>query len=527
MMQLQPGSIFATLVALQMLFGSACSRDEPTSVTVEESVPVTYRISTQAEFDALRSRVFNGADQILFERGRTFEGALSLKRSQLGDGKTITVRDFGSQDEPRPLIRADADGMGTIDIRDSGGWTIENLELINQSPVRSLRHGIFVGASDSGTHRNFIIRNCLVHNVTGEFKNFNNGGIIFRVTGDTVPTNFDGVLIENNEIRDISGVGIRTKSTWEADPDDPRGVAKPIGRHAHLNVVVRGNRISNVTRNAIVVGSADAPLLEYNVMGPDIATETTGNTLYTYATDDALVQYNEAFGNHGPAEDKDRGAFDADYNSRNTEFRYNYSHDNNFAFAIMRKYGQGIYFHHNISVNERYGFVHYGFYDDHAISDVVVSNNTFYSTHPEMMMFMNFGPKREPIDTTFVDNIFVFAGQGSSWGSPPSAERGNVFENNLVIGLEDPEYIEPAEDPLFVAAGDAGTEIDMRNPQRLAGFKLCHGSAAIGAGRSDDNDARDDFWDEDISSVNIGAYGGTGVDCNSMPAQPEDRGDSE
>mgnify|MGYP001816687746 CR=1 FL=1 len=339
------------------------------------------------------------------------------------------------------MINADVDGMGAIDIRDSGGWIIENLELSNYSETRSERHGIYVTATDSGAHGNFVIRNCLIRDVSGIYNDFNNGGIVFRVTGNSVPTWFDGVLIEDNEIRNISGVGIRTKSTWEADPDDPRGVARPIGRYAHLDVVVRGNRVSNVTRNGIVVGSADAPLIEYNVVGPQIATETTGNSIYNYATDDAIIQYNEAFGNHGPAADKDRGAFDADYNSRNTVFRYNYSHDNNFAFAIMRKYGQGIYFHHNISINDRYGFIHYGFYDYHAISDVVVSNNTFYSTHPDMMMFMNFGPRREPIDTTFVDNIFVFAGEGASWGSEPTTDRGNVFENNLVVGLDDQRYV--------------------------------------------------------------------------------------
>ncbi len=500
----------AVLLILAAVYAGSCSdSDEPKS----PPAAITYKISTQSDFNSLEQLVFNGSDQILFERGGNFEGALSLKRSQLRSDSVIRVADFGSSEAPRPVIRADADGMGTIDIRDSGGWVIENLELINQSAIRSERHGVFVTASDSGTHKNFVIRNCLIHDVTGVHDYYNNGGIVFRVQGSEVPTKFDGVLIENNEIRDISGVGIRTKSTWEADPDDPRDVGKPIGRHAHLNVVVRGNRVSNVTRNAIVVGSADAPLLEYNVMGPNIATETTGNTLYTYATDSALVQYNEAFGNHGPAEDKDRGGFDADYNSRNTEFRYNYSHDNNFAFAIMRKYGDGIYIHHNISVNERYGFIHYGFYDEHAINDVVVSNNTFYSTSPDMQMFMNFGPPREPIDTSFIDNVFVFAAGGASWGSKPSTERGNIFENNIVIGLEDPNYIKLTADPLFVAPGTGGTEIDMSDPGRLSGYSLCRGSPAIGTGKEGDNTAPADFWGDEIKSVNIGAYGGDGVDC--------------
>jgi hypothetical protein len=321
-------------------------------------------------------------------------------------------------------------------------------------------------------------------------------------------------LIENNEIRNISGVGIRTKSTWESGPEDPRGLSKLLGRHAHLNVVVRGNRVSDITRNAIIVASADGPLLEYNVMGPNIATETTGNTLYTYATDNALVQYNEAFGNHGPATAIDHGAFDADYGSRDTEFRYNYSHDNNFAFAIMRKYLNGTRIHHNISVNERYGFIHYGFGDAHAITDLVISNNTFYSTSPDMRFFMNFSGQREAIDTTLVDNIFIFAGKDASWGSVPAKERGMVFENNIVIGLKDPDYISLTMDPLLFAPGPGGTEIDMTDPERLKGYSLCHGSPAIGTGREGNNAARDDFWDNKINSVNIGAYGGRGVDCN-------------
>ena len=492
-------------ILLAALSSSVCLGSDPGTQT--------YKIGTQAEFDALESMVFNGGDSILFERGRSFLGALSLERSDLRADQAITVADFGPSSAPRPFIEADAPGMGTIDIRDSGGWHIENLEIANQSEVFSERHGIFVGAEDSGTHSDFVIRNCLVRDVTGQQDYYNNGGIVFRVTGDKVPTRFDGILLENNEIRDIGGVGIRTKSTWEADPDDPRGVGKPIGRHAFLNVVVRGNRVANFSRNAIIVGSADAPLAEFNVMGPKLKNDITGNTFYNYATDDALVQYNEAFGNIGPASDKDRGGFDVDYNSRNTTFRYNYSHDNNFTFAIMRKFVQGIYIHHNVSENDRYGFIHYGFYADHAISDVVVSNNTFYSTQPGMMMFMNFGPLREPIDTRYVDNIFVFAGEGATWGSLPTAERGNVFENNIVIGLEHPDYVALDEDPLLVSPGDGGPEIDMKDPDRLSGFRLCRGSPAIGAGRPGDNEAEIDFWDDEKASENIGAYSGAGMDC--------------
>ena len=237
----------ALLALLAVIFANGCFSSEGDNDPNPVSEPETYKISSQADFDLLKPLVFNGGDQVLFKRGRSFQGVLSLKRSELRPDQVITVSDFGSPEAPRPVIAADAEGMGTIDIRDSGGWIIENLELSNQSEVRSERMGVFVTATDSGTHKNFVVRKCFIHDVTGEFKNFNNGGIVFRVMGESVPTKFDGVLIENNEIRHISGVGIRTKSTWESGPDDPRGLRKLLGRHAHLNVVVRGNRVSDVT----------------------------------------------------------------------------------------------------------------------------------------------------------------------------------------------------------------------------------------------------------------------------------------
>jgi hypothetical protein len=53
----------------------------------------------------------------------------------------------------------------------------------------------------------------------------------------------------------------------------------------------------------------------------------------------------------------------------------------------------------------------------------------------------------------------------------------------------------------------------MTVPERLRGYKLCLGSAAIGAGRDGDNEAQADFWGNEIKATNIGAFGGDGLDC--------------
>lgn len=499
------------LVAIYLTLSNGCTRSDLSELS---PAPVIYKVSQQADYNSLKHVIFNGGDKILLKRGGHFEGPLSLKRSQHRLTSAISVTDFGDKQLPRPIITANADEMGTIDIRNSGGWVIENLELINQSAKPSKRYGIYVMAQDSGIHKNFVIKNTYIHDVTGINSTWDNGGIVFRVYGNQTPTSFDNVLIQNNTIKNIRGVGMRFKSTWEADIDDPRQVLKPIGRHAITGLVIRGNKVSHTSRNAIVIASADAPLAEHNVMGPNISTETTGNTLYIYSSDDAIVQYNEAFGNLGPAADKDRGAYDADWNSRNITFRYNYSHNNNFAFAIMRRYIQGLRIHHNVSINERFGFIHYGFAKDKAITDVIISNNTFYSSNKNMHMFMNFGRQRDPIDSTFIDNIFVFANGGAKWGSEPTVERGNVFENNIVVGLDEPGYTQENTQPKFVTPGTEVTSVDLETFSLLHGYQLCNGSTAIGAGLNGNNDAQVGFWGNKITSRNIGAYQGRGIPCS-------------
>lgn len=505
-------ALLATVVLLLTACSGSSAPDSPPAVAADPPGR-DFIVSSQADFDALTGVTFNGGDRILLQRGEEFAGTLSLSRSSNRSAERIVVSAIGDESLPRPVIRANAPDAGIVDIRNSGGWTVENLELINESAQRSKRHGIYIMAEDSGTHTGFTVRNCYVHDVTGEPGDKNNGGIIFRVWGSTVPTRFNDILVEDNVIENISGVGIRIKSPWEADVSDSRQGSNEIGRFAFQNVVVRGNRISHITKNALIVASSDSPLIEYNVMGPAIATEVTGNSLFIFATDSALVRYNEAFGNTGPADDPDRGGFDADWNSRDTVFEYNYSHDNNYAFAIMRRYHDGLRIRNNISENERYGFIYYGFPTENKLEDIEISNNTFYSTSTGMQLFMNFGRVREPVNSTFVDNIFYFESGDATWGAEPRGDYGVIFENNIVVGLLESGYTGPSSDPLLAAPGTGGTDIDMRDADRLSGYRLCADSPAIGARQQTTDPVETDFWSANAESQNIGAYGGLGIQC--------------
>ena len=466
------------IIAIILFSGLVPASPNKIPIALKQPLPSAkiYKLDTQADYEKAKSRIYNGGDQILFKRGLTFEGAISLRRSDAHPNVEIKISDFGNNQQNRPIIQADAPKMGTLDIRNSGGWIIENLELINSSENRSERHGILVSATDSGTHSGFTIRNNIIRNIAGEPDNKNNGGIIFRVWGKSNPTQFNDILIENNQIKDISGVGIRIKSPWEINPKDLRHIkSNAIGRYAFQNVVVRKNQIKNITKNAIIVASSDKPLIEYNTIGPNISTEVTGNSLFVFATDDALVQYNEAFGNVGPAVDKDRCGFDADYNSRNSLFQFNFSHDNNCAFAIMRRYQVGLEIRYNVSQNDQYGFFFYGFPTENGLASAKIYKNTMYSEHRDMHMFSNFDAKKNriPINSHLSNNIFVFAREGATWGAKPLAKLGNRFTDNLVFGLNEPDYNGPSVFPRFQDANGIKSPANMTDPEALDAYKLC------------------------------------------------------
>src|SRR5699024_7712041 len=125
-----------------------------------------------------------------------------------------------------------------------------------------------------------------------------------------------------------------------------------------------------------------------------------------FNTIDCIMQYNEVYGNTGPADEADRGAFDADYNSYRTIIQYNYSHDNNWFAGIMRKLNKGVKIRYNISQNELLGAYFYGFPNATELEDVEIYNNTHYFKEGlDVDVFVQTGRDRVPIETTFSNNI--------------------------------------------------------------------------------------------------------------------------
>jgi hypothetical protein len=115
------------------------------------------------------------------------------------------------------------------------------------------------------------------------------------------------------------------------------------------------------------------------------------------------------------------------------------------------------------------------------VKDVKIYNNTcYFGKGKGKRVFVEAGKTRIPTETAFWNNIFYFEDK-AEWGFEP--DQSCVFENNLYYNVIPKGNNALTGDPLFVNPGNGGTNIDMTDPNRLAGYRLKESSPAINTGK--------------------------------------------
>lgn len=485
-------------------------------------------ISTQADFDRYRKATLAPGDRVLFERGKTFNGMFAPTAVGTAE-KVITISAQG--EGPRPVIhnhgaihphptRAGATVSAAILLFNAEYVEVRGLEVTNNNggdQDEDALIGIYVLAEDTGKyHQHIHIEDNYVHHVNGAVEGKHRGGIHvhgYSPTGDQTAT-YNDVRIVGNVIERVGGVGIGTDIDDLVNAQEFEGDHRP---NAMTKLYVARNRISYTGRNAIIARDSDYAVYEYNTVAYS-SRYSHGNSVFNFRTLGIVIQYNEVYGNTGKPDDIDRGAFDVDYHSRDTLMQYNYSHGNHWFMSIMKRPVENAVIRYNLSVNDRFGGYHYGFETATELSNAQIYNNTHYypsGAHPEII-----GPLlgRTPMESVFSNNIFYAEDPGGTMG--PNAENGInvVYDTNAYYHVTPPESEDNAltTHPRLVDPGAEPFDIDMETERHLLdGYKLCNDSPALGAGAQTGGDEETDFWGEPVTSRNMGAYGGKGIDCPS------------
>jgi acetyl esterase/lipase len=394
-----------------------------------------YRIDCAApqwrSLDAVNRLRLGPGDRLLLHAGCRWTGTLHPQGSGSA-AAPITVDRYG---EGRAPAIEGGGGETAVLLRNQEFWEIAGLEITNDAPEQGSRRGGLVRAENCGGALHHIyLRRLEIHNVKGklgaDIVSKNTGGIGLEVITRQKPCRLDDVRIENNHLSGIDNTGIYLQTDSSPHPRDPNW-----DQLRNTGVVIRGNVLEDIGKNAIGVRASLEPLIERNIVR-NAAARLHGNAIYVFGCKNAVMQYNEVTGTKYPG--LEGAGFDSDYNSEGTIIQYNYSHGNGGGLADIcnnpqsrppRGYNDGTIVRYNVSRDETDRVIAF----DGPATNTEIYNNTLYigaGFHPHIIEFDIFGKAPGYPDRTVIrDNIVVNEGEGTYLYGKATNTRfaGNCF----------------------------------------------------------------------------------------------------
>ncbi len=456
---------------------------------------------------ALSSVTFGPGDSILLKTDQIWQGQLKFSGSGKA-GKPIIIGKYGNGDNPK--IEGQGLVENTVQLTNQQFIEIQDLHITNFGDTVAFRRGIYVQAEDMGAVKHIVFRRLEVSDVNGTYDteiSKNNGGIFFDITGSGTPTFFDTLVVEDCYIHDVDRTGISNRSSWDNRTLTTDGDWTP-----SKNLIYRNNTFERTAANAMIVRVAYKPLMEYNLFN-NCSIKGSGNASFSFNTNYALWQYNEACFTKFNSGDEDAGGFDSDYYSKFTTIQYNYSHDNGYG-AILLTGGPGSNFNDGTVI--RYNVMENN--SDHVIrtsgtaTNSTIYNNSIYSKSSlvNLDLIRHKSWEGYSVNTKYYNNIFQVMGLGASVDLGSST--GNVFDYNIFFGpaisnvpadahkiIIDPQYVSPQE--------------PLNSFDSLTGFRLKEGSPARNSGMAVPSSPQFDFEGNTVPTYGIpdrGAFEYTG-----------------
>lgn len=297
--------------------------------------------------DRLNRVTFGPGDRILFKRGGDYAGAFLPKGSGAA-GAPVVVDAYGAGAPPH--LHADGRSPSTVRLQNVEYWTLRNLEVSNWGPQAGPRRtGVHLFHQDFGIAHGIVLQGLHIHDVNGVPVKQQGGGsaILVEAKGITRATRYQDLTITDNTIERSERDGILFLGAGNRNG----GLA--------TGVIVRGNRISEVPGDCILVRGCDGALVERNTVSRCgvLPRGEAAAGIWPFDCDNTLIQYNEVSDHQAYA---DGQAYDADFRCRHTIIQYNYSHDNAGGMALVCNDGRsagdigntGTIVRFNVSIND-------------------------------------------------------------------------------------------------------------------------------------------------------------------------------
>ena len=406
-----------------------------------------YHVSNQGRDDAdgltpstawnslsrVNQTVFQPGDRLLFQSGGRWSGQVRPKGSGIQD-KPIKLGRYG--EGPLPRISMGEEAGVVVRFENQDFWEVSDLEITggNARPDTVVGGIHFVAGNAGRILRHVVVRNCVIRDLGGSFKEYESCAIWIGVEGwnkeHGLSTTFEWVRIEDNRIRNTGRCGILV---WTCAAPAGQTDGNHMFREGLLpsrHVTIRGNHIEDCGGDAILVLGSVKPLIESNTVrrsclrtgDPKFPAHPGYNphsaAVWLHSCLEGVMQFNEVTDSGKQPGNNDGMAFDFDFNCKSCVLQYNVSRDNAGGFLLIMQSARDNIARYNLSIGDR----------DHLLYLVgrleennLVHNNTFHVTEGDGYII----PRAR-----IWNNIFLISGRASM----EEREGFGDFRNNAYHG---------------------------------------------------------------------------------------------
>ncbi len=443
---------------------------------------------------------FRPGVNILFKNGGIYECAATIQDLSGTPDNPIVISSYG--DGEKAVLRTDS-ATEVLRLFDCSYITISDLAI--SAPNGG---GIWIDTLNE-TSEGIVLDNLYFYNMpNGKVTardDFSNGAAGARaavmVKGLPARSRYavNDLTISNCEIYDCAN-GILLWGSWN-DQQAPWCEEDEVDPVYNTGILVENCYFHEMDAEAVVVGICDGALVT-NCRAINCCqgegVDENGEILYFTAamwfwgSVNSTIEHCEIAGQKNVG---DGMSIDFDSYSHNCTYQYIYSHDN-MRFMCNNPNYSG---HHNNTVRYCLSVNDNGGRSSFAVGSCGEHNLNFYNNTLVNCGEIHF---KNLYNSYIANNIFVLDGKSTIAYDLDSISRGNTFENNCYYNVMTPLIDISA---LNINPGFAGTDYNDKNSLMLASD-----SPLIGAGSKIENDLVLDMFGNEITSDNIGCYGGIG-----------------
>ena len=456
-------TLLRTLISASIILLTACSQSVKTTnyyfdaVNGDDSNSGTKPGEPLKSLSKLMDLEIKPGDSILLKSGVVFTEELFF--SGKGEkNRPITIGKYGG--EAMPHIKGDASLLEMVHIFNSEHIILRDLEISNKGEkIRPYLNGLLVEVYNYGKAEDITIDNLFIHDVYGSLIKGEGhehedagGGQAMMLRNyrddktDSIPSYFDGLLVQKCLIKDCQRNGIIMWGNWA------RNIWLP-----NLNVVIRNNVLDGVPGDGIVPTACDGAIIEYNVMKncpPILPVTEACDGIWPFSSDNTIIQFNVVDGHKSQT---DGYSYDSDYNCTNTQIRYNLSSNNDGGFLLLCNSGGwpldwsvgnvGTVAEYNVSINDgiRKHIVtgkkteHYSpiIHITGPTKNSKIEKNIFYVLRKELPQMDKRIVRSDDwhgyADSTFFRRNYIFV-EEPNLAFDATASTNNFIENNYYVG---------------------------------------------------------------------------------------------